>query len=76
MHYGLYVVLRVVFATQRQLMVHQRGQDLFQLQEESFAWGILVRIHVEQPPPSLLPSVAFAPQLLRYQRAIAQGGGA
>ena len=73
MHYGLYVVLRVVFATHWQLMMYQVGQDLFQLQEESFAWGILVRIHVEQPPPILLPSVEqSSPQLLRYQRAIAQ----
>ena len=56
-------------------MVHQVGQDFLQLEEEAFAGGITVREHVEKPPPDLLPSVAFAPQLLRYQRAIARGGG-
>ena len=57
-------------------MMYQVGQDLLQLEEEAFAGGIAVWEHVEKPPPILLPSVAFAPQLLRCQRAIARGGGA
>ena len=60
MHYGLYVVLRVVFAAHWQLMMYQVGQDLFQLQKESLAWGILVRIHMEGKTPPSLPSMGGA----------------
>ena len=40
-------VLAKVLAIGRQLMMHQRGQNLLQLEEEAFARGVVVRIHVE-----------------------------
>ena len=41
-----YVELAEVFTAQRQLMMHQRGQHFFQLQEESLAGLIAIGKHV------------------------------
>ena len=41
-----YVELAEVFTAQRQLMMHQRGQHFFQLQEEALAWGVAIGKHV------------------------------
>ena len=39
--------LRVVLATQRQLVMFQIGQQLLELEEEAFAWFVTVWKHVE-----------------------------
>ena len=41
-----YVELAEIFTAQRQLMMHQRGQYFFQLQEEALAWGVAIGKHV------------------------------
>ena len=41
-----YVELAEIFTAQRQLMMHQRGQHFFQLQEEALAWGVAIGKHV------------------------------
>ena len=41
-----YVELAEIFTVQRQLMMHQRGQHFFQLQEEALAWGVAIGKHV------------------------------
>ena len=41
------IVLAKVFAAKRQLVVHQRGQHLLQLQEETFARLVAIGVHVE-----------------------------
>ena len=41
-----YVELAEVFTAQRQLMMHQRGQYFFELQEEALAWGVAIGKHV------------------------------
>ena len=41
------VEVREVLAARRQVVVLERGQYLLELQEEAFAWGILVGVHVE-----------------------------
>ena len=41
-----YVELAEIFTAQRQLMMHQRGQHFFELQEEALAWGVAIGKHV------------------------------
>ena len=41
------VILPKVLAPQRQLMMHERGQHLLQLEEEPLARLVAVGIHVE-----------------------------
>ena len=41
-----YVELAEIFTAQRQLMMHQRGQHFFQLQEEALAGLIAIGKHV------------------------------
>ena len=41
------VVVAKVLAALWQLMMHQRGQNLLQLQEETFSWDVVVGKHVE-----------------------------
>ena len=43
-----YVELAEIFAARWQLVVLERGQDLLQLKEQTFAWGILVGVHVKR----------------------------
>ena len=50
------IVLAKVFAAKRQLVVHQRGQYLLQLQEQSFARLIAIGVHVEGGFMFLVPS--------------------
>ena len=42
------IVIAKVLAAQGQLVVHQRGQHLLKLQEESFARNVTVGVHVER----------------------------
>ena len=45
-----FVVVAEVLAAGRQLVVHQGGQHLAQLQEEPFARRVAVGVHVEGDP--------------------------
>ena len=45
--FHLQIVLAEVLAIEGQLVVHQTGQDLLQLKEESFARRVVVRPHLE-----------------------------
>ena len=45
------IVLAEVLAVGRQLVVHKMGQDLLELEEEAFAGGFAVGVHVEGQPP-------------------------
>ena len=49
-HFYFNIELAEVFAVWRELMMHQRGQHLFQLQEQTFARGITVGEHVKPTP--------------------------
>ena len=44
------VVVAEVLAGGRQLVAHQVGEYLFQLQEEALAWHVAIGVHVEGQP--------------------------
>ena len=41
------IILAEILASRGQLMMYQIRQDLLQLKEETFAWHVVVRPHVE-----------------------------
>ena len=41
------IKLAIILATRWQLMVLEVGQNLLQLEEEAFAWLVMVGVHVE-----------------------------
>ena len=41
------IILAEILAVGGQLMVYQRGQDLLQLEEQAFAGGVAVGVHVK-----------------------------
>ena len=69
------IVLAKVFAAKRQLVVHQRGQHLLQLQEQSFARLIAIGVHVEGGFMFHVPSFKQLNVLLGQQRGRGDGDG-
>ena len=57
------VVFAEVLAVWWELMMHQRGQHLAQLEEQAFAWRIAVGKHVERETPPDGPGTV--PRLLQ-----------
>ena len=49
------IILAEILAVGGQLMVYQRGQYLLQLEEQAFAGGVAVGVHVERPTPDPIP---------------------
>ena len=62
------IILAEVFAAGRQLVVYQRGQHFFELQEESLAGLIAIGIHVEVGFKLQVAGFKLVSHFLRQQR--------
>ena len=56
---GVAIIFSEILTPFRQLMMHERGQDLLQLKEQPFAGSILIGVHVEGDPLQTSPRGGF-----------------